>query len=126
MRVIALLSLILGFMGLMLLDGQTFTHAVFGILFGAAAFGCGLGSARKDFSNAVCRWEGRIMAGLGLVLVVVCVVQLPSAYRFQTKFNERSKRQQDQRPRSANPSLQRTEASRSRHLEFEAGFRRSC
>ena len=103
MRVAALLSLLFGFMGLMLLDGQTFTHAVMGIVFGVAAAGCGFGSARKDFSNVTCRWEGRMMAALGLVLVVICIVQLPSAYRFQTKFNERSKSQQNQKPRSANP-----------------------
>lgn len=103
MRVVALLSLLFGFMGLMLLDGQTFTHAVMGILFGVAAAGCGFGAARKDFSNATCRWEGRIMGALGLVLVVICTVQLPSAYRFQTRFNERSKSQRDQKPRSANP-----------------------
>jgi hypothetical protein len=101
MRVIALLSLLFGLVGLMLLDGQTFTHAVTGILFGAAAFGCGWGSARKDFSNLACRWEGRIMAVLGLVLVVICVVRLPSAYRFQARFNERSKSQQNQKPGTA-------------------------
>jgi hypothetical protein len=101
MRVVALLSLLFGFMGLMLLDGQTFTHAVMGIIFGAAAFGCGLGSARKDFSNVLCRWEGRVMAGLGLVLVVVCVAYLPSAYRTQTRFNERIKARQEQKPSSA-------------------------
>ncbi len=103
MRVVALLSLLFGFMGLMLLDGQTFTHAVTGILFGVAAVGCGLGCARKDFSNATCRWEGRVMAVLGLVLVVICIVRLPSAYRFQTKFNERNKIQRNQEPRSASP-----------------------
>ena len=43
------------------------------------------------------------MAVLGLALVVICIVQLPSAYRFQTKFNERSKSQQNQKPRSAGP-----------------------
>jgi hypothetical protein len=104
MRVIAFLSLLFGFMGLVLLDGQTFTHAVMGIVFGAAAFGCGLRSARKDFSNVTCRWEGIVMAVLGLGLALLCVVQLPSAYRFQTKFNERSKSQQDRKPRSANPT----------------------
>ena len=105
MRVIALLSLLFGFLGLMLLDGQTFTHAAMGVLFGAAAIVCGLGSARRDFAKAAYRWEGRILAGLGLVLVVVCVVRIPSAYRFQAKFNERSRRQPeaDQKSRIANP-----------------------
>jgi len=92
MRVVALLSLLFGFMAQMLLDGQTFTHAVLGIACGATAILFGLASAWKDNSGSTRRWEGRIMAALGLVLAVFCVVQLPSAYRFQTKFNERSKR----------------------------------
>jgi len=104
MRVIALLSLLFGFMAQMLLDGQTFTHAVFGIVCGAVAVACGLGSARKDRLNATCRWEGRIMAGLGLVLTVVCVVMLPSAYKFQKKFNDKKEHLQktQQRTQAAN------------------------
>jgi tellurite resistance protein TehA-like permease len=87
MRVIALLSLLFGSLGLGLLDGQTFTHAVMGVIFGAAAFTCSLKSARKDLSKTY-RWEGRVMAALGMILVIACLVQLPSAYRFQKKFNE--------------------------------------
>ena len=30
------------------------------------------------------------MGALGWLLVVICVVQLPSSYRFQTRFNKRS------------------------------------
>ena len=89
MRIIALLSLIIGFLWQLLLDGQTFTHAVGGIICGALAMACGVVSARKEHANAVRRWEGRIMAGLGLLLAVACIVLLPSAYRFQAKFNER-------------------------------------
>jgi hypothetical protein len=95
MRVIALLSLLFGVLGLMLLDGQTFTHAVFGIIFGIAAIICGIGSARKDRASSVCRCEGRIMAGLGLALIVFCVIQLPSAYKQQTGFNERGRKIHD-------------------------------
>jgi len=90
MRVIALLSLVFGFTGLLLLDGQTFTHAVMGLIFGVAAFACGFGSARRDHASPICRWEGRIMGALGWILIVVCVVQLPSSYRFQTRFNKKS------------------------------------
>jgi hypothetical protein len=96
MRVIALVSLVFGFMGLLLLDGQTFSHAVMGVFCGAAAVGCGFGSARKDFSNVIRRREGRVLGALGLVLVIICVVQLPSAYRFETKFNEISERSRRQ------------------------------
>jgi hypothetical protein len=54
MRVIALLALIFGFMAQLLLDGQTFSHAVFGIICGIAAVMGGLVSARKDYAD-----EGR-------------------------------------------------------------------
>ena len=91
-RVIALLSLFFGFTGIMLLDGQTFTHAVMGIVFGIAAIWGGLGSARKDYADEGRRWLGRIMAALGLVLAIFCVIQLPSAYRFEKKFNARSQK----------------------------------
>jgi hypothetical protein len=69
MRVIALLALVFGFMMQLILDGQTFTHAVFGIVCGVAAFVCGLGAARKDPPN---RWIGRIMAGFDFALGVWC------------------------------------------------------
>jgi hypothetical protein len=91
MRVIAFLSLFFGFTGLMLLDGQTFTHAVTGIICGTVAIGAGLACARKDHANGGRRWGGLGMAALGLVLAVYCVVQLPSAYGFQEKFNTRSR-----------------------------------
>jgi hypothetical protein len=92
MRVIALLSLIFGFMGMLLLDGQTFTHAVMGIIFGIAAIIGGLVSARKDYADEGRRCLGRIMAALGLVLALFCATQLPSAYQKQTRFNETSKK----------------------------------
>jgi hypothetical protein len=92
MRVIALLALLFGFMTGMILDGQTFSHAVLGIVCGIVAALSGLTSVRKDYSDKGRRWLGRIMAGLGLALALFCAVQLPSAYRFQAKFNERSKK----------------------------------
>jgi hypothetical protein len=102
MRVIALLALFFGTMAQLLLDGQTFTHAVLGIACGIAAVLGGLGSAHKDYANEGRRWLGRIMAGLGLLLAIFCVVQLPSAYKFQAKFNERSR--QVRELRRANPT----------------------
>ena len=85
-RVVALLCLLLGLLAQGLLDGQTFTHAVLGIVFGAGAVGCGLAAARQDARH---RWEGWIMAGLGLALGLWCIIRLPSAYRFQQQFNGR-------------------------------------
>jgi hypothetical protein len=91
MRVTALLSLFFGFTGLMLLNGQTFSHAIMGIICGIVAIGSGLACARKDHVNGGRRWGGRGAAILGLGLTVYCAIQLPSAYRFQKKFNARSK-----------------------------------
>jgi hypothetical protein len=91
MRVIAFLALLFGFTGLMFLHGQTFTHAIIGIICGIAAMGSGLACARKDYANGGRRWGGWGTAILGLGLAVYCVIQLPSAYRFQEKFNTRSK-----------------------------------
>ena len=48
MRVIAVLSLIIGFITQGLLDGQTFTHAVIGIVCGIIALGSGSVAAQKD------------------------------------------------------------------------------
>jgi hypothetical protein len=104
MRVIALLSLIFGFMAQLLLDGQTFSHAVFGIICGIAAVMGGLVSARKDYADEGRRWLGRIMAGLGLVLALFCIVQLPSAYQFQAKFNERSRKAREMREAKPTPN----------------------
>ncbi len=97
MRVIAVLALVFGFGQQLLLDGQVFAHAVYGIVCGAVAVACGLASARR---NPLHRWEGRLMAGFGFALGVWCMVMLPSAYRFQEKFNGR----REERQRSWNVS----------------------
>lgn len=104
MRIVALLSLFFGLLGLMLLDGQVFTHAVQGIICGTIAIGCGEASARKARSSAMRRWIGHSLAALGLLLLAFSVTQLPGAYQFQTKFNERSRGQMPQKPKLANPS----------------------
>jgi uncharacterized membrane protein len=101
MRIVALLCLLLGFMGLGLLDGQTFTHAVMGLVFGAASVASGMASARRDPPH---RWKGWIMAGLGVVLGLWCAVQLPSGYRFQKEFNGR----REQRRQEMTPANQRS------------------
>lgn len=108
MRVIALLALILGFVTQLILDGQTFTHALFGICCGVAALVSGMTVARK---NPPHRWIGRTIAGLGLPLFVWCLITLPSAYRFQQKFNgRRDERKLEKREGMTNPALQRNPA----------------
>ena len=100
MRPAALLCLIIGILMQGLLDGQTFTHAVSGIVLGGIAIACGLASARKDPPH---HWEGRIMAALGLALGVWCIIMLPSSYRFQKQFNDRKHRQKlEQQNKSSN------------------------
>jgi hypothetical protein len=113
MRVIALLALFFGAMSQGYLDGQTFTHGVFGVVCGIAAVVGGLGSAREDYADAGRRWLGWIMAGLGLALAIFCVVQLPSAYKFQAKFNERSRQAREMektRPKPTTTPMLSTEA----------------
>ena len=99
MRVVALLCLLFGFLGLGILDGQTFTHAAMGLVFGAAAVACGTASARRDPPHC---WEGWIMTALGVVLGLWCIVLLPSAYRFQKEFNGRREQRQHQEATPAN------------------------
>jgi hypothetical protein len=93
MRVIALLCLIFGFVMQGVLDGQTFTHAVLGVVFGTVAAACGLLTTRKDPAH---RFVGRFIAVMGVGLGVWCIAVLPSAYRFQKQFNEtREQRRQE-------------------------------
>lgn len=94
MRVIALLGLVFGTLIQMLLDGQTFTHAVVGIIGGVAAILGGLVSAHRNYADRGARWLGWTMASLGLLLTIFCIVQAPSAYKFQAKFNEQSSQAQ--------------------------------
>jgi hypothetical protein len=99
MRPVALLCLLFGFVGLGFLDGQTFTHAVIGIAFGVTAAACGLVSARRDPPR---RWEGWVLAGLGVCLGVCCILQLPSAYVFQKRFNDRKEQRIQRKVEPAN------------------------
>jgi hypothetical protein len=101
MRAIAFLALLFGFMMQLILDGQPFSHAVFGIACGVAAIACGLRSSHIDRPN---RWEGRVMAGLGFALAVWCVVMLPSASRTQEKFNDRRDQIQKMKEHSQTPN----------------------
>jgi len=102
-------------MGLGLLDGQVFTHAVGGVVCGIVAVVAGLASARKDYADEGRRWLGRIMAGLGVALALFCIVQSPSAYRFQTKFNERSKKAREMM--EAKPTANNADAEVRKNLQ---------
>jgi hypothetical protein len=77
---------VVGALGLLLLDGQTFTHAVFGLICGAIAVVIGLSGDRPGEAST---GRGRLR-GVGLaggLLLAVCLALLPSAYRQQQRFN---------------------------------------
>jgi hypothetical protein len=95
-RVIALLSLMFGVMGLMLLDGQVFTHAMVGIFCGIVAAVCGVVLTRRGGKP---RWTGWIFAILGLTLAIWCGIESPSAYRFQDNFNKKSREHREKMER---------------------------
>jgi hypothetical protein len=100
MRVVALLALIPGYCVQFLLDGQLFTHAVIGIVCGLVAVVSGLGSRKGDARH---RSVGLILAGFGLVLALWCVVSLPSAYKFQERFNNRGREYREQNEKEQTP-----------------------
>ena len=87
MNALALLALMFGFTGMMLLDGQVFTHAMIGIVCGVVAAVYGVVLARRGREP---RWTGWTFAVPGLALASWCGIASPSAYRFQEKFNTRS------------------------------------
>ena len=110
MRPVAFLCLLFGFIGMLLLDGQTFTHAVAGSIFGVVAVVCGMVSARRDPPH---RWEGWIMAGFGVCLSVWCIIQFPSAFATQKRFNDRKEQRLHQKQEPANKPLEPTAAGSS-------------
>jgi hypothetical protein len=104
LRAIALLCLIFGFMAQAIANGQVFTHALFGIGYGIAAIICGLVSVQSNYANKTRRWWGWIMTGLGLMLALSCAVQLPSAQRRQTRFNDMVRKIDEMRQAKPTPN----------------------
>ncbi len=110
MHALALLALMFGFVGMMLLDGQVFTHAMLGIVCGVVAVSCGVVLVRRGSRS---RFFGWLFAVLGLALTVWCGIETPSAYRYQQKFNDRREKRQmmERRDLTPNHALQRTRPS---------------
>lgn len=81
MRVLALLSLVVGFCLQFLLNGQPYSNAWGGMLCGAIAATCGWIAARTDR-------ERKVFVGLGALLIVLCGVVMPGAWREQDRFNK--------------------------------------
>jgi hypothetical protein len=84
--VVGWVLVVMGALGLLLLDGQTFTHAVFGLFCGAVAVMIGLAGGRPGVAPATRGWL-RGVALAGGLLLAVCLALLRSAYRQQQKFN---------------------------------------
>jgi hypothetical protein len=91
-RVLALLSLMFGVTGLMLLDGQVFTHAMTGIFCGVVAAVCGVVLIRRERES---HWTGWTFLCLGLTLAIWCATESPSAYGFQERFNNMSRQHRE-------------------------------
>jgi ABC-type Mn2+/Zn2+ transport system permease subunit len=98
MRIIALIALVSGVACGFILDGQVFNHAVIGLLCGVVATACAFGLARTRRMNGKSRTGVWIMACLGLAMVAICLLSLPSAYRSQEKFNKRLEEIRQTRP----------------------------
>jgi energy-coupling factor transporter transmembrane protein EcfT len=84
MRIFALLSLVSGFLAQLILDGQVFDHALFGLVCGLITFLCSLFLLRKQSKRGF-----KVLAGFGLLLLVLCLLSLPTTYRSQKKFNDK-------------------------------------
>jgi len=89
LRITPVVALLSGLFSGLILDGQVFDHAVFGLACGRVATACGLALGRKYGRIGKPLMGAWIMAGLGLILAVVCLLGLPSAKLSQDKFNKR-------------------------------------
>jgi hypothetical protein len=71
----------------LLLNGQTLTNSLIGIAFSSTSVALCVASERKARLVRETTWRGRVIAGLGVLLAVILLVQLPSTYTFQSSFN---------------------------------------
>jgi hypothetical protein len=101
MHAIAFLALVFGLMGMMLLDGQVFTHALTGIVCGMVSVVCGVVLSRRGRDP---RWTSWMIAAMGLGLAIWCGIEAPSAYGRQKKFNDRSREHREHREKVRAPN----------------------
>lgn len=89
---LAIFLLILGMVIPLLLNGQTFTNSIIGILCLSVSVAICLFSeyqATADSKGGVSR---RIVGGLSVFVIVRLLMQMPSNYEFQTRFNQTTER----------------------------------
>jgi FtsH-binding integral membrane protein len=106
MQVLAFLCLVFGFTAQLLLDGQVFSHVVFGIICGIASLLCGIGLVRRHKLGKAGQWEGWLFALPGLIMAVACLLMAPSAYEQEKRFNEMSEIARQRRRTPQNASTQ--------------------
>lgn len=93
MRPVALLCVLLGGLGQLLLDGQVFTHAVQAMVLGLLATICGLLSAGREPQH---RHVGWVLGFLGAVVTLWGVWTIPGSFERQQRFDGRQKRSREQ------------------------------
>jgi hypothetical protein len=87
MHAVAVLTLLFGFLGLMSLDGQVYTHAGMGVAFGGITLICAIGSLQKYRSQPSQRLVSVTLAVAGVILMFLSALQLPGAAHYQNEFN---------------------------------------
>jgi hypothetical protein len=85
----ALLLLFLGFFPQLMLDGQTFTRDIMGIVFFSTAVFLALRLIRASRTGRVGLWACRLVAVIGTLFSALLTLQLHESYRFQTRFNSK-------------------------------------
>ena len=112
--VLAAFFLLLGLAFPLLLNGQEFTNELLGIAFATAALlvGAEIAPLRRDRTH----WKpdaSAIIAVLSGLLILVLLMQLPSAFRTQRDFHRSMKRarqmmREKERSRPPDPAISRT------------------
>jgi hypothetical protein len=94
LRVMQLICLLVCFAFLLVRKGEPFTHCLEGIFFAGLLIACGLANIYGT-SSPTGRLAGRILAVLGLILVLWLGMQLPAAYRAERELNQQSRTGQE-------------------------------
>jgi hypothetical protein len=115
---VASFLLALGFAFPALLNGQTFSNGLVGLACAATAVGLVLNDGQGHGTSH--RFARRVVVVLGSLLAVLLVAQLPSAYRFQVKFNQ--KRQELRLKRKAGRVGTSVPPVRRRSAGLESGY----
>ena len=85
---LAIFLFILGIAIPLLLNGQTFTNGIVGIVFlSASAVRCVILERRAGVDDDEYVYR-RIVAGLCVIIIVMLILQMPANHEFQSQFNQ--------------------------------------